>query len=123
MSKMTNIEGQNQVSPCSSHRILVAKKIAAAENHAALPIPGRPNCINTRRSGNVVTMAAIAQDNVTLLSDCSSTTYAPNILNSLVARILHPKAPIQQQLPSQAPKRFRRVVPEFPHLPTSGKYG
>ena len=70
MTKMTNIEGQNQVFLRSSHRILVAKKIAAAENHAALPIPSCPNCINTRRIGNVTSMAAIAQDNVTLLSDC-----------------------------------------------------
>jgi hypothetical protein len=33
---------QNHLFACSSQRILVAKKIAAAQNHAARPFPGFP---------------------------------------------------------------------------------
>jgi hypothetical protein len=102
MSAIAAIEGQNHFSPLSSQRNLVANEIATAQNHAARPFPGLPKYINTSRIGDVISNDAMAQDKVTLLSDCSVISALPNILNILGERLFHPKArsqwrPLAQQ--------------------------
>ncbi|WP_162601404.1 hypothetical protein [Occallatibacter savannae] len=79
MSEIAAIEGQNHGFLLNSHRNLLAKKIAAAQNHAARPLLGFLKYINMRSSGNVRTIAPTAHGNVTLLSDCSFITRCPNI--------------------------------------------